>query len=190
MSIIHEALKKAASIKKANQATNLEKENQVIVPDNEAALIGLDTQPAIEQAAPKIQSLKNKNTVVTFVGVALILILAITAIYLLNNYFIFKKPLSKIPQIKIASVNNTAITQTSQPQKQPLLAIDKLAQSIKPPGTFTLSGIVFSDDEYVAIINGSIYSKGDYVGEAKIVDINDEMVLLKKEDKEIKLKLK
>lgn len=56
-------------------------------------------------------------------------------------------------------------------------------------GSLKLSGIIFSKDEKVAIVNGEIVKEGDYIGNYIIDKIEENKVVLKKGDEKFILEL-
>jgi hypothetical protein len=54
--------------------------------------------------------------------------------------------------------------------------------------SLSVTGLVWGTDKAKAIINGNIYSKGDIVNEAQILEINKEGILFKYKSKEYLMK--
>ena len=54
---------------------------------------------------------------------------------------------------------------------------------------FTLSGILYSKDEPMAIVNGESVITGDLIGDRRVKEIGENYVILKKQDSEIELNL-
>lgn len=54
--------------------------------------------------------------------------------------------------------------------------------------SLSVTGLVWGTDKPKAIINGNIYSKGDIVNEAQILEINKEGILFKYKNKEYLMK--
>lgn len=149
MSIIHEALKKAGSIKKAKDAPVLVQEAQ-------------DTGTS-EKTVPRKHA--DRNRVLIFSVIAALSAILVTATnYLLNTVAVQQKVIS-VPKI------------------QPIL------EQIKTP-EFELTGIAYTDNEPMAVINGAVYSEGELVNGARVVKITNKTVLLEKEGNSIELTVK
>jgi hypothetical protein len=58
-----------------------------------------------------------------------------------------------------------------------------------PREKFVLTGILYSKDEPVAIVNGISLKIGDLVGDRHVTEIGENFVILKKQDSEIELNL-
>jgi len=197
MSIIHEALKKAARIKRATKTTEVQKESQTLDSDNKITKINLETQPA-----PFKKPKKRQAALVLPITIGLMAILITTAIFLLNNYLLRKRPgvetasLNQIPKEKIPSLlTNKKIAEGNKSDARfsvvPNFEIPyhKPIQERGSLDSFVLTGIVY-DKEPMAVINGSVYAEGEYVSGARITEISKQRVLIEKEGKQIELKVK
>ncbi len=155
MSIIHEALKKAAQIKKDAQATQLQNETKPSGSDNKITAINT------------ARNQKNRSTLP--VALPLLAILIAASIYLTNNHFLIKSPVINTPIAPVSNVPNAREN---------------------PADNFVLTGIVYEDKEPMAVINGSIYTVGEVVNGAEVVEITNKRALLKKDNNIIELKVK
>ena len=182
MSIIHDALKKAARIriKKEAETVVTGKDSQAVDPDNKITSISLEKQPTAKpKPSLKKQLSKKRKLLILSVVLASILIL-ISTIFLLNNYILPEE--TKINISKLFPGKDTPGTISG--------IMKALPRKAAPSGAFVLSGIVFEDREPMAVINDTIYTVGEYVNGAEIVKITNKEVLLKKADREIRLKVK
>ena len=173
MSIIYEALKKAARIKKGAKTPDTQKENQTLDSNNKITEIDLETQ-----SVPLKKPIKRQAALILPITIGLMAILITTAIFLLNNYLLRKRP-----GVETASLNQIPM------EKIPSLLTNKPIQEQGSLDSFVLTGIVY-DKEPMAVINGSVYAEGEYVSGARIVKISKQRVLLEKEGKQIELKVK
>ncbi len=173
MSIIHEALKKAARIKKGTKTPDMQKESQTLDSDNKITEINLETQPA-----PLKKPKKRQAALILPITIGLMAILITSAIFLLNNYLLRKRP----------GVETVSLNQIPK-EKIPSLLTNKPIQERGSLDSFVLTGIVY-DKEPMAVINGSVYAEGEYVSGARVVEISRQRVLLQKEGKQIELKVK
>ncbi len=173
MSIIHEALKKAARIKKGTKTPDAQKESQTLDSDNKITEINLETQPA-----PLKKPKKRQAALILPITIGLMAILITAAIFLLNNYLLRKRP----------GVETASLNQIPKEKIQPLLT-NKPIQKRGSLDSFVLTGIVY-DKEPMAVINGSVYAEGEYVSGARITEISKQRVLIEKEGKQIELKVK
>ena len=155
MSIIHEALKKAAQIKKDMQASQLQNETKPSGQDNKITAINTAKNQKTRSALP--------------VALPLLAILIAASVYLTNNNFLIKSPPINTP---IAHVSNAPNTREN------------------PADNFVLTGIVYEDKEPMAVINGSIYTVGEVVSGAEVIEITNKRALLKKDNNIIELKVK
>ncbi|UCH12325.1 MAG: hypothetical protein JSW18_05805 [Candidatus Omnitrophota bacterium] len=173
MSIIHEALKKAARLKRGAKTPDMKKESQTIDSNNKSTEINLETQPA-----PLKKPIKRQAALILPITIGLMAILITTAIFLLNNYLLRKRP-----GVETASLNQIP------KEKIPPLLTNKPIRKEGSLDSFVLTGIVY-DKEPMAVINGSVYTEGEYVSGARIVKISKQLVLLEKGGKQIELKVK
>ena len=184
MSIIHEALKKAARLKKAAKTPDMQKESQTLDSDNKITKIDLETQPA-----PLKKPIKRQAVLILPITIGLMAILITSAIFLLNRHTkrfgvgVNNYLLPKRPGVGIASLDLIPM------EKTPPVLTDEPLQQRGSLGSFVLTGIVY-DEEPMAVINGSVYAEGEYVNGARIVKISEQRVLLEKEGKKIELKVK
>ena len=90
------------------------------------------------------------------------------------------QPIAQLPKEEIPAVKAPVIAVPSAPvpPKEP------------QPDEFKLSGIMYPVEGPRAIINNMRVAEGDDIDGAKVISINDDTVLLKKQDAEIKLRLK
>ena len=104
--------------------------------------------------------------------------------------------LRKISQPAIKDLEKTPLAKKA-PLKKPYAAIDKEPHPlvVRDPfsnatsSPFKLSGIIYSPDRPVAIVNGKTVSIGELVGEAKVADIKEGSVELSFHDQTIILTL-
>ena len=175
MSIIHEALKKAAQIKKRAKTTGAQKESQTLDSNDKITAIKLEPEPAAKK-----EPLKKQKFLILPAVIMSMLFLIVAVGFLLNNYLLPKK-------IKTEGADLI-------PAKEVLpfsqLPTNKPSPKTTPPRAFVLSGIVYEDKEPMAVINDSIYTVGEYVSGAKITEITRQRVLLEKAGEEIELKVK
>ena len=92
------------------------------------------------------------------------------------------QPVPQPAEKKIAVISEPVVKKPDAPAlpKEPAIQ----------PNEFTLSGIMHLEDGPRAIINNMRVVEGDDVDGAKVVSITDDTVVLKKQDSEIKLRLK
>ena len=207
MSIIHEALKKAARLRKENREKGAAREKgagveggashpEAITPANKETSPAELTREATPPETTKKHLRKNKNPLILPIAVVSAVILVSTAVFLLNNFFLPKRPkIETTEQITdeeiMSSQSPVALPPTSPGTLPPPSPTKKgLLQKVGFSGTFVLSGIAYEDKEPMAIINDTIYTVGEYVNGAEIIEINEKRVLLKKGDKEIELKVR
>ena len=121
-------------------------------------------------AASRFSTLKSKNT--------------ITQVSIKNKVEPIRvvQPITPAVEKEVLVKKDTAVKNPSEP------TLPK--ESIIQPNEFILSGIMHLEDGPRAIINNMRVSKGDDIDGAKVVSITDETVVLKKQDSEIKLRLK
>ena len=105
----------------------------------------------------------------------------------------FSTPRSKniVTPIPIKNkVGPIRVVQPIVPVVEKEVLVKKEKEPVIQPNEFILSGIMHLEDGPRAIINNMRVSKGDDIDGAKVVSITDEAVVLKKQDSEIKLRLK
>ena len=90
------------------------------------------------------------------------------------------QPIAQLPKEGIPAIKAPAINVPSAP----------LLPKEPPADEFKLSGIMYPAEGPRAIINNMRVAEGDDIDGAKVISINDDTVLLKKQDAEIKLRLK
>ncbi len=174
MSIIHEALKKAAQIKKDNETAQETGYTLQREPDVKITSISPDAQKT---------RVKKSNPTIRIVPFAFAAALIAVAVFLIYNYRNLKEKEPEMPPI------------VQQASKAPLESIAPLTTKGPLPkqdssNKYVLSGIVYEDKEPMAIINDAIYVIGDNVKGAQVVEITNNRVLLRKSGKLIELKVK
>ncbi|MBN1405195.1 MAG: hypothetical protein JW946_01595 [Candidatus Omnitrophica bacterium] len=190
MSIIHDALRKAAALKKENQSEN------VVRVEADA----LNTPCTSDASAGKNENvsgsgaIKKKHARGAF-KVFLILLIISAAMLPVYNYFL---PLFSSSEVAAPKPQVNSILKSIEPKKV-IESANTLAGNIisgvqneikKPKDAFVLSGIVYSQDDPIAVINNSIYTIGGNVDGAKVIEINEKSVMLEKDGKDLELKLK
>lgn len=167
MSIIQEALRKAQRKDILTEADN---------PKRPAAAETKKADRVIETNAKPKNLLKSALYASIF-----IIVLSILAI----QYF------STIPRKVTVNLSAPVKDAPSIFESHPVIQLSKPASAeIQPVEDFTLSGIMHLEDGPRAIINGSTVVEGDVVGSAVVTRIEDNSVVLKKQNSEIVLHLK
>ncbi|GEM_PF-4114655 len=169
MSIIHEALKKAAQIKKDSGFAQADGSTGPKEPDANIAPISSQT--------PKAQ-VKNFNLIVRAVPFVFAAGLIAVAALLIYNYRNLKGP-----------EGSPAAQQTPSEPAAPV-TLKGILPKETPANEYVLSGIVYEDKEPMAVINDKIYFIGDDINGAQVVEITYNRVLLKKSGKLTELKVK
>jgi len=104
------------------------------------------------------------------------------------------------PKIKTLATSNLDQKQKSIDEKRvaptkveykPSRAIEYESDPSKfPKNTLKLDGIIYMNDDYIALINNRILKKGDFIEGAQIIGISDNSVDLKFGDSNFNLRLK
>ena len=169
MSIIQEALKKA-------QKTD-------VSPDPIIAALPIATGPE-----NKVAGRKNP----AFYATTLISVVVVFAIgYFASSHSHKKAPIIvKNKPVVIETVEKPELPVTNISWNEKPNIIEPVKNLFNQSGDLVLSGIMHLEDGPRAIINNSMVAAGDTVGEAMIVSITDNSVVLKKGNSEIVLNLK
>lgn len=171
MSIINDALKKAEQEGLSRSEPQPQPEVQV-QPQPEAQPQPQPLSPLLKEELPQNKSRKSKF-ILPLIGI-------ISAVLL---FFLFNNLLPRKADIERANAGK------KRPRKSPLAKLIQ-AKNVKATAGLNLSGIVFSEEGYLAIINDRIVRVGDAIGEAKLLAIKDNSVELSLADKKLILNLK
>lgn len=106
------------------------------------------------------------------------------AVYLIISYL-----LKKEHRLAGEIAKEEKQSQLTPPAAQPPLPVPAAEPNETTP-SFTLSGIVYSQQLPLAVINGQALKKGQDIEGAKILDIQEDKVILEKDGKNITLFLK
>ena len=188
MSIINEALKKACESKDIKSKT----------PD--AALPTLSEvpyqKPLLQESAvnaePKIES-KIKEKKVKFSPLAFIIIIPILVLVLIAAMVFNYKNTGNYPA-EIASTTNTQtpiapiVKSTTLQEPENVLASSAYNKTGEP--RLQLTGIIHGEGDSMAIINGSVYTVGDKIGNTRVLKITGDKVAIEDGAKVLELKVK
>jgi len=180
MSIIHDALNKASEINETKAITKQE------IP---RPSVDIKAKSRVEVKAET--DFKNNMHTHNKTAPTFILALVFLCILIAGAFFTFNKGNTTFspnyyaqPTLKSTA---PAVTVASENERANIVPIQKNNFAVNTP--LNLSGIAYEDKEPMAVINDTIYSEGDVVNGAQIVKILEKRVLLKRDDKEIELKV-
>ena len=192
MSTIDEALKKAEKERDSNQ----KKEK---ASPNEPPVINIIRQEKTKSNIPKYgiekapvsSGREHKSLLVPTISLTAVTLLLIYGLFILLR----EKPAAKYAFDKPAYLGPAVEDSNSKGQPAPVPSAEAVSdvtaktktQAAQTP-EFYLSGIIRGEGSPMAIINGEVFLVGDTVRNAEVVEILDDMVLLRKESRIIELK--
>ena len=158
MSIIHEALQKASTSKK--------KSNQVKSVDLEFSQSNESNYTGKAAAAAHIPIIKINTLFLPITIVCVVIIFG--TFFLLKNGVI-------MPKIPSMNIHETILKTKSE---KAVKALTPPKPSASSDEKYTLYGIAYEENQPLAIINDSVYASGEKVGEAIVVAITRNRVIL------------
>jgi len=164
MSIIHEALRKVQA--------NLQKQPQPVTKP--ASVAG--APPAVPAPVP-VQVKRSPR---------ILILLASGIIFAAAAYFIYTQYYSQIKIHVIVPAAHTAAQLL--PQKTVVPVQHPVVDA--PADALTVQGIMTNNGSTVALINGSIYEKGDEINGVKIIGITADAVTISRDGKEESIQIK
>ncbi|MFH0731879.1 MAG: hypothetical protein V2A72_03030 [Candidatus Omnitrophota bacterium] len=211
MSIINDALNKAGNYKKDDQTTDSQQKEQN--NDLENKVIPAKPQKMPLQKPDQQPEHKLKKNYFVFAVIAVILLsLSAGSYYLLTNYntqasdFISKaivKIKTLIPpkiqeqvKAKVKSISQKKASTQAKPAKEPPADRASSLPTVQPvlfkttKSELILSGISYSENGSIAVINDVLCKEGEIIEGAKIVKIGINEVRVERDSEEIILKVK
>ena len=171
MSIINDALKKAAKQKDKNTKTIKQKlDHKLEVVFNKPPSAKTD----------KKRSLNNRNIIIGCVIVFIVLGLSVMFLHNTTKYY--------------PVIQTQPLSSSRKPAQARMPRISQLPFSKSPSSSLTsgysVSGIVHGEGTPMAVINGEVYAEGDTIDNAIISKISEDVVILQKGKRLISLKLR
>lgn len=182
MSIINDALKKASELKKKTLGGKKEpapeyeiqgKKNPSSYLDSSVPQLTPEQQHKTELAKDTKKESGKKSIYRRILPLSIAMIVIIVAVWI----FLFND-MAPIVEMK------------ENVQEKIMPIVETISEKINNIDRFQLTGIAYEDNEPLAIINDSIYTVGEYVDGAEVISITESSVLLKRDNEEIRLRVK
>lgn len=181
MSIIDDALKKARRIKKEKLSAALLQPGAQ--PQQLKQEVKRDNPSGIKASAP---NRKAPLGLILYAAGALALVVFGIMMLLRGKSDNVSDAVEAPPQIQTMPI---LPAETAKKEATPNISLKK-STGASDAHNFVLTGVIHGEGEPMAIINGSVYMKGDTVDEAVISSIGKDSVILKKGGNELILRVK